>query len=107
MASGAASSRPRYWSSTWVRFFSAALRTLMLRMAAVTRRTPSALVSGLSMISMGKSVPSLRRPDNSMPVPISWASASVSLRVASVTSRSAKPSGMMLVTRWPSSSSRR
>ena len=39
---------------------SAALRTLMSRMAAVTRM-PSALSSGLSMISIGNSLPSLRR----------------------------------------------
>ena len=47
----------------------------MSRMAAVTRM-PSALSSGLSMISIGNSLPSLRRPDSSMPVPICCASAS-------------------------------
>jgi len=77
----------------------------MLRIAAVTRM-PSLLASGLSMISMGNAAPSLRFPDSSMPVPISCASASVSLRVASVTRRSAKPVGMISVTGWPSSSSR-
>ena len=45
----------------WARCCSAALRTLMSRIAAVTRM-PSALSSGLSMISMGNSLPSLRRP---------------------------------------------
>ena len=38
----------------------------MSRIAAVTRM-PSALSSGLSMISMGNSLPSLRRPISSMP----------------------------------------
>ncbi len=41
----------------------------MSRMAAVTRM-PSALRSGLNMISMGNSLPSLRRAVSSMPVPI-------------------------------------
>ena len=54
---------------------SAVLRSLMSRMAAVTRM-PSALSSGLSMISIGNSLPSLRRPVSSMPVPICCASAS-------------------------------
>jgi hypothetical protein len=43
--------------------------------AAVTR-IPPALSSGLSMISMGKSLPSFRRPVSSIPVPICCASAS-------------------------------
>ena len=62
IASGAASSSPRYRPSICARCFSASLRTLMSRIAAVTR-IPSALSSGLSMISMGNSLPSLRRPD--------------------------------------------
>ena len=62
MASGAASSSPRYRPSICARCFSAALRTLMSRIAAVTRM-PSALSSGLSMISIGNSLPSLRRAD--------------------------------------------
>ena len=77
----------------------------MSRMAAVTRM-PSALSSGLSMISIGNSLPSLRRPMSSMPVPICWASASSAERRSSAISRSAKPSGMMFVTCWPTSSSR-
>ena len=47
----------------------------MSRIAAVTRM-PSALSSGLSMISIGNSLPSLRRPMSSIPVPICCASAS-------------------------------
>ena len=78
----------------------------MSRIAAVTR-IPSALSSGLSMISMGNSLPSLRRPESSMPVPICCASASAAERVPSAISRSAKPSGMMLLTFCPTSSSRR
>ena len=42
-----------------------------------------------------------------MPVPICCASASAAVRVLSAISRSAKPTGMMLVTFCPSSSSRR
>ena len=72
----------------------------MSRMAAVTRM-PSALSSGLSMISIGNSLPSLRRPTSSMPVPICWARASSAERRSSAISRSAKPSGMMFVTCWP------
>ena len=64
----------------------------MSRMAAVTRM-PSALSSGLSMISIGKALPSLRRPVSSMPVPICWARASSAERRSSASSRSAKPSG--------------
>ena len=56
------------------RSVSAAWRTLMSRIAAVTR-IPSGLSSGLNMISMGNSLPSLRRPVSSIPVPICWASA--------------------------------
>ena len=41
----------------------------MSRIAAVTR-VPSALSSGLSMISIGNSLPSLRRPVSSIPPPI-------------------------------------
>ena len=48
------------------RCFSAAWRTLMSRMAAVTS-VPSALSSGLSIISMGNSVRFLRRAISSMP----------------------------------------
>ena len=77
----------------------------MSRMAAVTRM-PSVLSSGLSMISIGNSVPSLRSAESSIPVPICWASASSAERRSSAMIRSAKPSGMMLVTGWPSSSSR-
>ena len=94
IASGAASRRPRYRPSTWARCCSASLRTLMSRIAAVTR-IPSALSRGLSMISMGNSLPSLRRPESSIPVPICCASASAAVRVPSAISRSAKPSGMM------------
>ena len=49
-----------FWA--WSSWLSAALRTLMSRIAAVTR-IPSALSSGLSMISIGNSLPSLRRAD--------------------------------------------
>ena len=69
----------------------------MLRIAAVTSM-PSGLSSGLSMISIGNSLPSLRSPTSSMPVPICWASASAVERRSSAISRSAKPSGMMFVT---------
>ncbi len=62
IASGAASSRPRYRPSIWARCLSASLRTLMSRMAAVTR-IPSALSSGLSMISIGNSAAVLAPPD--------------------------------------------
>src|SRR5436189_160614 len=41
----------------------------MSRIAAVTR-VPSALSSGLSMISIGNSLPSLRRPVSSIPPPV-------------------------------------
>ena len=104
--SGAASRRPRYLPSICARCFSASLRVVMSRMAAVTR-IPSALSSGLSMISMGNSLPSFRRPLSSMPVPICCASASAAVRVPSAISRSAKPSGMMSFTFRPMSSSRR
>ena len=100
MASGAASSSPRYRPSICARCFSAALRTLMSRIAAVTS-VPSALSSGLSMISMGNSLPSLRRPVSSIPVPICCASASAAVRGPSAISRSAKPSGMMFFTFCP------
>ncbi len=53
----------------------------MSRIAAVTR-IPSALSSGLSMISIGNSLPSLRRPMSSIPVPICCASASAAERSA-------------------------
>ncbi len=69
----------------------------MSRMAAVTRM-PSGLSSGLSISSIGNSLPSLRRPESSMPVPICWARASSAERRSSAISRSAKPSGMMFVT---------
>jgi hypothetical protein len=82
------------------------IRAVMSRMAAVTRM-PSALSSGLNMISMGKALPFFRRPVSSMPVPICCASASSADRSPSATSRSAKPFGMRLVTSCPSSSSRR
>ena len=62
MASGAASSSPRNRSS-------AALRSLTSRTAAETRR-PSAVSSGLRLISTGNSVPSLRRPWSSSPAPM-------------------------------------
>src|SRR3954462_2243805 len=65
----------------------------MSRIAAVTR-VPSALSSGLSRISIGNSLPSLRRPVSSIPPPISCASAPSLNRRSSATSRSAKPSGM-------------
>ena len=65
------------------------LRTLMSRIAAVTR-IPSALSSGLSMISIGNSLPSLRRPVSSIPVPICCANASSADRRPSAISRSAK-----------------
>ena len=71
--------------------FSASLRTLMSRIAAVTRM-PSALSSGLSIISIGNSLPSFRRAMSSMPVPICCASASAAERSPSAISRSAKPS---------------
>ena len=106
IASGAASSNPRYLPSICPRCFSAALRTLMSRIAAVTR-IPSALSSGLSMISIGNSLPSLRRPVSSIPVPICCARASAVDRVPSAIRRSANPLGMMVFTCCPRSSSRR
>ena len=81
------------------------LTTADVAVAAVTR-IPPALSSGLSMISIGKSVPSLRRAESSIPVPICCASASAAVRRSSAISRSANPSGMMLVTACPTSSSR-
>ena len=62
---------------------------------------PLGASSGLSMISIGNSLPSLRRPESPMPVPICCARASAAERRPSAISRSAKPSGMMLVTCWP------
>ena len=63
-------------SSTFCRrFASVVLRTVMSRIAAVTR-VPSALSSGLSMISIGKALPFFRRPVSSMPEPMGRASAS-------------------------------
>ena len=59
----------------------------MSRIAAVTRM-PSALSSGLSMISIGNSLPSLRRAVSSIPVPICCASASSAERRSSAISRS-------------------
>ena len=58
------------------------------------------------MISMGNSLPSLRRPMSSIPVPICCARASAAERMPSAMSRSAKPSGMMFLTFCPTSSSR-
>jgi hypothetical protein len=83
-----------------------ALRTLMSRIAAVTR-IPSALSSGLSMISMGNSLPSFRRPDELDPRADLLRQRLAALRVPSAISRSAKPSGMMFFTFCPTSSSRR
>ena len=105
IASGAASNSPRYLPSIWAKCVSESLRMLMSRIAAVTR-IPSALPSGLSMISMGNSLPSFRLAMSSIPVPICCASASAALRVPSAISRSAKPSGMMFFTCCPMSSSR-
>ena len=96
----AASSRPRYLPSICARFSSASLRTVMSRIAAVTR-IPSSLRSGLSISSIGNSLPSFRCPVSSIPVPICWASASSAERRSSAISRSAKPSGIMLVTCRP------
>ena len=84
-------------STSRVRSRSAAWRTLMSRIAAVTMM-PSDPCRGLSMISIGNSVPSLRRPTSSMPMPICWAIASAADRRSSATSRAAKPAGMMFVT---------
>ena len=70
---------------------SAILRSLMSRIAAVTRM-PSGLSSGLNMISMGNSLPFFRLPASSIPVPICCDRASSVDRRASVTIRSAKPS---------------
>jgi hypothetical protein len=58
------------------------------------------------MISIGNSVPSLRSATSSIPLPICWARASAAERRSSAMIRSAKPSGMMFVTGWPTSSSR-
>ncbi len=106
IASGAASSSPRYRASICTRCFSASLCTLMSRIAAVTR-APSALSKGLSMSSIGNSLPSLCRPVSSSPMPIRCASTSAADRVPSAISHSAKPSGTMFVTFCPRSSSRR
>lgn len=82
----------------------AALRRLMSRTAAVTS-SPSALCTGLSVSSTGKLLPSFRRATSSNPIPICRASAPTGLRVPSAIERSAKPSGMILVTGCPTSSS--
>jgi hypothetical protein len=75
----------------------ALLRAVMSRIAAVTR-IPSALSSGLSMISIGNSLPSFRRPVSSIPAPICCARASSADRRVSAIRRSAKPSRMRFVT---------
>jgi len=46
------------------------LAWVMSRIAAVTQ-VPCSVSSGLRLISMGNSLPSERRPDNSSPAPIS------------------------------------
>src|SRR5208282_753203 len=66
MASGAASSSPRYLPSIWARCVSAPLRTLMSRIAAVTRM-PSGLSSGLSINLDGKLAAILAPPDQLNP----------------------------------------
>ena len=67
----------------------------------------SALSSGLSMISIGNSLPSLRRPRARCRCRSAGPARLPPSVVPSAISRSAKPSGMMFVTFWPSSSSRR
>ena len=62
IASGADSSRSRNFSSAF-------LRPLMSRIALDTS-VSSSVSSGLRLISIGNSVPSLRRPSSSRPEPI-------------------------------------
>jgi hypothetical protein len=62
MASGAASSRPRNFASTF-------LRSLTSRTAAVAR-VPSSVSIGERLISAGKVEPSLRLPERSRPCPM-------------------------------------
>ena len=92
-------------SDEWTISASAIFRVVMSRIAAVTK-IPSALSSGLNMISRGNSLPSFRRPVSSIPVPICCSIASSADRRASAIRRSAKPLGMMFFTDWSMSSSR-
>ena len=62
IASGAASRKPRNFAST---FFWAVLSRMML-MTTV----PVSVFSGLRLISTGNSLPSLRRPESSLPTPM-------------------------------------
>ncbi len=91
----------------WARSASAALRTLMSRMAAVTRMPSATAERGQHELDRELGCRPCARPMSSMPVPICWARAASGLRRSSAISRSANPSGMMFVTGWPRSSSRR
>src|SRR5258708_39568769 len=62
MASGADSSRPRNFASTF-------LRSLMSRMAAVAK-IPSSVASGERLISAGEGGASRGRPDRASPLPL-------------------------------------
>ena len=62
IASGAASRKPRNLAST---FFRAVVSRMMLM-----TRVPVSVFSGLRLISTGNSLPSLRRPESSLPSPM-------------------------------------
>ena len=96
IASGEASSRPRYLSSICARCSSASLRSRDVANCRCDQRSLPALSRGLSMISIGNSLPSFRNPLKFNPATICCAALSVAAaRALSAISRSAKPSGMM------------